>query len=143
MPPVALVAAALSPVYALIFYHWHGAVLILVMAVLIWMYAWYFMWRHLIVPNPSASEPLDRLMMKARALRWNVETIGFSPNGFSAYFLFKILLVVMTGLIFVHAWAFLFRSYLEWKEGPESEHKYLDKDVLDAPDTGAHRHAET
>ncbi|MDF0597883.1 glycerol-3-phosphate 1-O-acyltransferase PlsY [Psychromarinibacter halotolerans] len=33
----ALVAAALSPVYALIFYHWHGAVLILVMAVLIWM----------------------------------------------------------------------------------------------------------
>lgn len=112
-------------------------------AVLIWMYAWYFMWRHLIVPNPSASEPLDRLMMKARALRWNVETIGFSPNGFSAYFLFKILLVVMTGLIFVHAWAFLFRSYLEWKEGPGSEDKYLDKDVLDAPDTGAHRHAET
>ncbi|ETX15581.1 C4-dicarboxylate ABC transporter permease [Roseivivax halodurans JCM 10272] len=112
------------------------------MAVLIWMYAWFFMWRHLIVPNPSASEPLDRLMMKARALRWNVETIGFSPNGFSAYFLFKILLVVMTGLIFIHAWAFLFRSYLEWKEGPESEDKYLDKDVLDAPDTGGHQHAE-
>ena len=41
-------------------------------AVLIWMYAWYFMWRHLIVPNPSASEPLDRLMMKARALRWQL-----------------------------------------------------------------------
>ena len=26
-------------------------------------------------------------------LKWNVETIGFSPNGFNGYFLFKILLV--------------------------------------------------
>ncbi|ETX26733.1 TRAP transporter small permease subunit [Roseivivax isoporae] len=112
------------------------------LAVLIWMYSWFFLWRHLIVPNPSASEPLERLLMKARALRWNVETIGFSPNGFTAYFLFKVLLVAMTGLIFLHAWAFFFRSYLEWKEGPESEDKYLDKDVLDAPDTGGHQHAE-
>ncbi|SFE20077.1 TRAP transporter small permease subunit [Roseivivax sediminis] len=112
------------------------------MAVLIWMYSWFFMWRHLIVPNPSASEPLERLLMKARALRWNVETIGFSPNGFSAYFLFKVLLVLMAGLIFLHAWAFLYRSFLEWKEGPESEDKYLDKDVLDAPDPGGHEHAE-
>ncbi|SLN39158.1 Tripartite ATP-independent periplasmic transporters, DctQ component [Roseivivax jejudonensis] len=112
------------------------------MAVLIWLYSWFFMWRHLIVPNPSASEPLERLLLKARALRWNVETIGFSPNGFSAYFLFKVLLVAMTGLIFLQAWAFLFRSYLEWKEGPESEDKYLDLDVLDAPDTGGHEHAE-
>ncbi len=119
-----------------------SVVFMMPMAVLIWLYAWFFMWRHLIVPNPSASEPLERLLMKARAVRWNVETIGFSPNGFSAYFLFKILLVAMTGLIFIHAWAFLFRSYLEWKEGPESEDKHLDKDVLDAPPTGGHEHAE-
>lgn len=111
------------------------------MAVLIWLYAWFFLWRHLIVPNPSASDTLDRLLMKSRALRWNVETIGFSPNGFSAYFLFKILLVTLTGLIFIHAWAFFFRSFLEWKEGPESEDKHLDKDVLE-PGEEPYEHAE-
>ncbi len=99
-------------------------------AVLIWMYGWFFMWRHLIVPKPSASDALDRLLMKSRALRWNVETIGFSPNGFNGYFLFKILLVSYAAMVFLHAIAFFFRSYLEWKEGPESEGKYLDKDSL-------------
>lgn len=99
-------------------------------AVLIWLYAWFFLWRHLIVPNPSASDALDRLILKARALRWNVETIGFSPNGFTAYFLFKILLVAFTGLVFLHAIAFFWRSYLEWKEGEASADKYLDKDSL-------------
>ena len=58
-------------------------------AVLVWLYGWYFLWRHLITPNPSASDTLERLMMKARAVRWNVETIGFSPNGFNGYFLFR------------------------------------------------------
>lgn len=99
-------------------------------AVLIWMYGWYFLWRHLVVPKPSASDALDRLLTKSRALRWNVETIGFSPNGFNAYFLFKILLVAFAGLVFLHAIAFFWRSYLEWKEGEESENKYLDKDSL-------------
>lgn len=99
-------------------------------AVLTWMYGWYFMWRHLITPKPSASDSLDRLLLKARAVRWNVETIGFSPNGFNAYFLFKILLVAFAGMVFLHAIAFFYRSYLEWKEGPESEGKYLDKDSL-------------
>lgn len=99
-------------------------------AVLTWMYGWFFLWRHLVVPKPSASDTLDRLVTKARALRWNVETIGFSPNGFDAYFLFKILLVAYAGLVFIHAWAFFYRSFLEWREGPESEHKYLDRDVL-------------
>jgi len=100
------------------------------MAVIIWLYGWFFMWRHLIVPNPSASESLDRLLMKSRALRWNVETIGFSPNGFNAYFLFKILLVAFAGMVFIHSVAFFYRSFLEWREGPESENKYLDKDSL-------------
>lgn len=99
-------------------------------AVLIWMYGWYFLWRHLIVPNPSASDSLDRLLLKSRALRWNVETIGFSPNGFTGYFLFKILLVAFTALVFLQAVAFFYRSYLEWKEGPESAGKYLDRDSL-------------
>jgi hypothetical protein len=96
---------------------------------------------HLIVPNPSASETLDRLLNKSRALRWNVETIGFSPSGFNGYFLFKVLLVVMCGLIFLQAIAFFFRSYLEFKEGEESAGKYLDKDVLE-PGEELYDHAE-
>ncbi|WP_298917943.1 TRAP transporter small permease subunit [uncultured Roseobacter sp.] len=99
-------------------------------AVLIWMYGWYFMWRHLIVPKPSASDTLDRLINKSRALRWNVETIGFSPNGFNGYFLFKVLLCAFTAMLFLQAMAMFYRSYLEWKEGPESEGKYLDRDTL-------------
>ena len=107
-----------------------SVVFMLPMAVLIWMYGWYFMWRHLIVPNPSASEDLDRLLMKSRALRWNVETIGFSPSGFNGYFLFKILLVTFAGLVFIHAVAFFYRSYLEWRGGPESDGRFLDRDSL-------------
>ncbi|MBR9651982.1 TRAP transporter small permease subunit [Thalassovita aquimarina] len=99
-------------------------------ATLIWMYGWFFLWRHLIVPKPSASDTLERLLMKSRAMRWNVETIGFSPNGFTAYFLFKILLVAFCGMVFLQAIAFFYRSFLEWKEGEESENKYLDKDSL-------------
>lgn len=125
-----------------------GSVLFMMpMAALIWLYGWFFLWRHLIVPNPSASEPLDRLLMKARAFRWNVETIGFSPNGFDGYFLFKILLLLFTFLVALQAVAFLFRSYLEFVEGPESEGRYLDRDVLDegevemaAPERLAHDH---
>lgn len=99
-------------------------------AVVIWLYSWFFLWRHLVVPNPSASDSLDRLLAKSRALRWNVETIGFSPNGFNAYFLFKVLLVLFTALFFLQAITFFFRSYLEWKEGPESDGKYLDRDKI-------------
>jgi TRAP-type C4-dicarboxylate transport system permease small subunit len=100
------------------------------LAVLTWMYGWYFLWRHLVVPKPSASDQLDRLLNKARALRWNVETIGFSPNGFNAYFLFKVLLVMFAGLVFIHAVAFFYRSYLELVEGEESIGKHLDRDTL-------------
>ncbi|MBT8156121.1 TRAP transporter small permease subunit [Epibacterium ulvae] len=105
-------------------------IFMLPIATLIWMYGWFFLWRHLIVPKPSASDALDRLLLKARALRWNVETIGFSPNGFTGYFLFKILLVAFAGIVFIHAIAFFYRSFLEFIEGAESENKYLDKDTL-------------
>ena len=98
--------------------------------VLTYLYAWFFMWRHLVVPNPSASSDLDRMMAQARILRWNVETIGFSPNGFNAYFLFKVLLVMFCALVFLQAVAFFWRSYLEFVEGEESIGKYFDKDVL-------------
>lgn len=100
-------------------------------AVLVWMYSWYFMWRHLVTPKVSASDSLELLMRKSRVLKWNVETIGFSPNGFNGYFLFKVLLVAFTALVMLQAVAFFYRSYLEWKEGPESEGKYLVKDTLD------------
>lgn len=99
-------------------------------AVLTWMYGWYFMWRHLIVPNPSASDALEKLLNKSRALRWNVEYIGFSPNGFTYYFVFKILLVTFTAMVMLQAVAFFYRSYLEFKEGEASEGKYLDRDTL-------------
>lgn len=113
------------------------------MAVLIWMYAWYFMWRHLITPKVNAGDTLDRTLMKARAVRWNVETIGFSPNGFDAYFLFKILIVLFAGMIFVQAVAFLYRSFLEMTEGPEAEGRNLDIDKLDADDDAALVHEGT
>ena len=105
-------------------------VFMLPMSVLIWMYGWYFLWRHLIVPKPSASDALDRLLAKSRVLKWNVETIGFSPNGFTGYFLFKILLVAFAGMIFIHAWAFFMRSFQELREGQSSENKYRDVDQL-------------
>jgi len=100
------------------------------MAVIIWMYAWFFMWRHLITPKVSASDTLELLMRKSKVVKWNVETIGFSPNGFNGYFLFKVLLVAFTAMVFLQAVAFFYRSYLEFKEGEESENKYLDKDTL-------------
>jgi len=99
-------------------------------AVLTYMYGWFFMWRHLVVPKPSASDTLERLMAKSRALKWNVETIGFSPNGFNGYFLFKILLVSFTVMVMMQAVAFFYRSYREFVEGEGSEHRYLDRDRL-------------
>lgn len=109
-------------------------------AVLTWMYGWFFLWRHLMLPNPSASIELERWLTRVRGFKWNVETIGFSPNGFNGYFLFKILLLLFTALVFIQAMAFFYRSYLERKEGPESEGKFLDRDVLD-DDTAELAHA--
>ena len=111
-----------------------GSILFMVPAALLtWLYGWFFLWRHLVVPNPSASDALDRLLNKARALRWNIETIGFSPNGFNAYFLFKILLIGFVLMVLLQAVAFFYRSYLELKEGPASEGRYLDRDQLGDP----------
>lgn len=106
-------------------------VLMIPAAILMWMYSWYFMWRHLVTPKVSASDTLQRLVDgKSRAFRWNVETIGFSPNGFNGYFLFKVLLVIFCAMVILQAVAFFYRSYLEFREGEESAGKYLDKDKL-------------
>ena len=97
---------------------------------IIWLYSWFFLWRHLVTPKISAMDRFELLERKARLLRWNVETIGFSPSGFDAYFLFKILLVIFAGMMFLQSIAYFYRSLLEYIEGPESEEKYLDKDIL-------------
>lgn len=96
-----------------------------------WMYGWYFMWRHLVTPKINATEQIDMVMRKSGLMRWNVETIGFSPNGFDAYFLFKVLLVTFAGMMFIQGWAMFYRSLAEYLEGEESAGKYLDKDRLD------------
>ncbi|KGM47909.1 TRAP transporter small permease subunit [Pseudooceanicola atlanticus] len=99
-------------------------------AVLTWMYSWYFLWRHLITPKVSASDQLDLMLRKARIVKWNVERTGFSPDGFNAYFLFKILILAFVALVFLQAMAFFYRSFLEFMEGEESQDKYLDRDTL-------------
>ncbi|MGB5557796.1 MAG: C4-dicarboxylate ABC transporter permease [Paracoccaceae bacterium] len=98
--------------------------------ILTWLYAWYFLWRHLVTPKVSATDKLELMLKKATILRWNVETIGFSPNGFNGYFLFKVLLVSFVAMMLLQAVGFFYRSFLEYVEGPESEGKYLDKDTL-------------
>jgi len=98
--------------------------------VITYLYAWFFMWRHLMTPSVTSTSDLDRMLMQSRIFRWNVETIGFSPNGFNAYFLFKVLIVLFCVFVFLQAIAFFWRSFLEWREGEASANKYLDKDVL-------------
>ncbi|MEM9010956.1 MAG: TRAP transporter small permease subunit [Pseudomonadota bacterium] len=98
---------------------------------LIWLYAWYFMWRHLVTPKVSASDQLELMERRAQLLRWDRETIGFSPNGFDEYWLFKLLIVLFAGTMFLQGVATFFRALLEYIEGPEAEGKHLDKDRLD------------
>lgn len=108
-------------------------------AVLTWMFSWYFMWRSLVTPKVSASDSLEQIGRKANVMKWNVETIGFSPNGFDAYYLFKLLMLSFCFLVFIHAIAFFYRSMLEWREGEEEAGKYMDLDsAVDSSATGTH-----
>ncbi|MCU4653542.1 C4-dicarboxylate ABC transporter permease [Roseibacterium sp. SDUM158016] len=108
-----------------------GCLIFMMPAIVItYLYAWFFMWRHLMTPSVTSTSELDRMLMQSRIFRWNVETIGFSPNGFNAYFLFKVLIVLFCVMVFLQAIAFFWRSYLEWLEGEASEGKYLDRDKL-------------
>jgi TRAP-type mannitol/chloroaromatic compound transport system permease small subunit len=108
-------------------------------AIMTWLFAWFFMWRHLLTPKISASDSFEQIMRKAKMLRWNVETISFSPNGFDAYYLFKILMLTFTALVFIHAIAFFYRSMLEWRAGEEEDGAFLDLDsATDSSATGTH-----
>jgi TRAP-type mannitol/chloroaromatic compound transport system permease small subunit len=117
-----------------------GALLFMIpVAVLTWLFAWYFMWRHLVTPKVSASDSFDQIMRKAGLLRWNVETISVSPTGFDAYYLFKLLMVAFCFLVFIHAIAFFYRSMLEWREGEDEAGKYTDIDsAVDSSANNAH-----
>ncbi|MDG2479638.1 MAG: TRAP transporter small permease subunit [Alphaproteobacteria bacterium] len=95
----------------------------------VWLFGWYFLWRHLITPKVAATDTLEALERKAQVIRWNVETIGFSPNGFDAYFLFKVLLVAFAALMFLQGLGHFYRSFLEFREGPDSADRYKDFDV--------------
>jgi TRAP-type mannitol/chloroaromatic compound transport system permease small subunit len=98
--------------------------------VLIWIYGWFFFWRSMATPTTSASDTLDRMLLKARAARWNIETIAFSPNGFDAYFLFKVLILAFTATCILQSFVFFWRSWLEAREGEMSAGRYHDKDVM-------------
>ncbi|MEM7488901.1 MAG: TRAP transporter small permease subunit [Pseudomonadota bacterium] len=98
--------------------------------VIIWLFSWFFFWRSMVTPATSASDPVERVLMKARAVRWNIETIGFSPNGFDAYFLFKVLILLFAATAFLQALTFFWRSWLEYREGEGSAGRYLDRDIL-------------
>lgn len=105
----------------------------------LWLFGWYFLWRHLITPKVSATDTLEALERKAAVLRWNVETIGFSPNGFDAYFLFKVLLLAFAGLMFLQGLGFFYRRLLEYLEGPASEGRFRDLDPAPATPAPAAR----
>ena len=95
-----------------------------------WLFGWFFLWRHLVTPKVSALDSLEILARKAQLLRWNVETIGFSPNGFDAYFLFKVLLIAFAGLMFLQGLGHFYRSLLEFREGEASANRYRDLDAV-------------
>ncbi len=109
-------------------------------AILLWHYAWFFLWRSLITPKVSSSDSIEALLRKARIVKWNVERTGFSPNGFDGYFLFKVLMLALTVLIAVQAVTYFFRSALELIEGPRSDAKHLDLDAGAAPVDDTHPH---
>jgi TRAP-type mannitol/chloroaromatic compound transport system permease small subunit len=108
------------------------------MMTLIWLFGWFYLWRHLVTPPLNASDALELMERKAQLIRWNVQTTSFSPSGFNGYFLFKVFIVAFAGLMFLHAFAFFFRSLAEFIEGEESADKYLDKDNSSEADPAIH-----
>ncbi|MDJ1008740.1 MAG: C4-dicarboxylate ABC transporter permease [Paracoccaceae bacterium] len=110
-----------------------GALFFMIPALLImWHYSWFFMWRHLVNPKVNAGDSLEIMIRKGSRFRWQPETIGFSPNGFDAYFLFKVLIVLFCFMMLVQAVTFFYRSWLEFAGGEEEEGRGLDVDRLEA-----------
>lgn len=111
---------------------------------IVWLFGWSFLWRHLVTPKVAATSTLEQILARIRVMKWNVETIGFSPNGFDGYFLFKILLVSFAALMFLQGIAFFYRNLLELIEGPDSFGKYSDRDAnLEPPDNKIVTNAST
>lgn len=109
-----------------------GALFFMIPALVVtWHYAWFFLWRHLVNPLVNANESLEALLRKGARFRWQPETIGFSPNGFDAYFLFKVLIVLFCATMFVQAVAVFFRAWLEFTGGEEEAGRGLDRDRLE------------
>ncbi|MEM7197598.1 MAG: TRAP transporter small permease subunit [Pseudomonadota bacterium] len=98
--------------------------------IVVWLFGWFFMWRHLVTPKLAATNSLEVLERKSKLLKWSVETIGFSPNGFDAYFLFKVLMVAMAGLMFIQGVGFFYRSWLEYVGGESVRGHLQDDDSL-------------
>ena len=91
----------------------------------VWWFGWYFMWRHLLTPKVAATDTFASLLRKSQLMKWNVETIGFSPSGFDGFFLFKVLLVLFAASMFIQGVAFFYRNFLEIIEGPEPASSYV------------------
>lgn len=97
----------------------------------IWFYGWFFLWRHMVTPKLSATDTLELMLRKSRLLKDNVETIAFSPNGFDQYWLFKVLMVALAGMMILQAFGFFWRSLAEFLEGEGSADRGLDRDRLE------------
>ncbi|RMH53574.1 MAG: TRAP transporter small permease subunit [Alphaproteobacteria bacterium] len=97
----------------------------------IWFYGWFFLWRHMVTPKLSATDTLELMLRKSRLLKDNVETIAFSPNGFDQYWLFKVLMVALAGMMILQAIGFFWRSLAEFLEGEGSADRGLDRDRLE------------
>ncbi len=112
-----------------------GTVLFMLPAlILIWFYGWFYMWRHMINPPVNSTTELEAMLRRAVAFRWDVQTFAASPSGFNGYFLYKIMLVGFAALMILQAIGFFYRSWLEFREGPDAAGKYDDIDVLESHD---------
>jgi TRAP-type mannitol/chloroaromatic compound transport system permease small subunit len=105
-------------------------VFMLPMAVLIWMYGWYFLWRHLIVPKPSASDALDRLLAKSRVLKWNVENYRVFTQRFYWILFIQDTFGSICGNDFYSCVGIFHAIISGTREGQSSENKYRDVDQL-------------
>ena len=83
--------------------------------------------RELNIPEPITGGLLAALFFTLAHLVFDV-TFDFALEIRDAF-----LLVFFTFLVILQAIAFFYRSYLELREGPASEGRFLDKDALGDP----------
>ncbi|MEM6610423.1 MAG: TRAP transporter small permease subunit [Pseudomonadota bacterium] len=105
--------------------------------VIMWFYGWFYMWRNLIQPQISATDPLERIVAREMLFRWDIQRFAASPSGFDHYWVFKFMLVFFAGMMLLQAFAFFYRSFLEFREGEAAAGKFLDHDKLTPVDEAA------